>query len=720
MFPLKNKLRLIGSVLGLATDEDSIIGADNFYNVATFSLQNKAIDQSLQLSKDAEPLHPFSKSIAVSHKNGKVAIGFASIPKGIVLKTKPKIAPIAALNWQKLEISKIAFSHDDSHLATGGEDGRVLVYMGENYHLLLSLPPFPDTISTIAFSESGTLIFSACFGKTAMVFDILKNAKIVDFKTDCVVEDAFFYDENTKLFCVTKNGTFTYDIRKQKYLCQNALQNSWLTTCQKLPGEEFAVIGGKYNPLRLIHISDNALVDVIPSEYSGATSLFLDNNLLYTGYSNGTIEIVQINAGEEEMLESLAKDDLKSCLKLIKEKNIFLQTLPQYREKLDSLWKDKLLEAIDLLAKDKLQEAQSLVESFMHDSRKKEEFDYYWRQKASVARFMDLIEEKNYTEAYHLIKQYPYLQNTMAYAQLEELWEKTFELAKKLLAQDAQHNIHKAQDLLKPFANIKDKKEAITTLLRNVDKFLQADKEFKAKNFVEYFKLCERFPFLQGTRSYKNALLIGSQITQRISSLENQNDYHKALEVCKLLHAMFPFKNIATEKSKVIGLKQEFSQYCASKQLSKAFEMAETHFELRSMLEYKALYEDFRNHGKTAFASASNGDGRGAVNALKEYLNIDCWQDKIASILKIAYLNEFLQNANQKDKNINWKESFLYYIERYGKDEELKKVASEMGLEGLLESIDKEGNPQGYLSASLAESLLCIDNQPPQIHQNKG
>ncbi|OCR03348.1 hypothetical protein BA184_04440 [Helicobacter pullorum] len=717
MFPLQNKLRLIGSVLGVATNQNSIICADNFYNISTFSLSTKTIDKALQVAKKAEPLHPFSKSIAIGNVSGKVATGFATTPKGIVLKTEPQIAPISLLTWQKLEISKIAFSQDDNYLATGGEDGRVLVYTGDNYHLLLSLPPFPDYISSIVFSDGGTLIFSACFGKSAMIFDILKNTKIVDFKTDFVVEDAFFYDEDTKLFCATKNGTFTYDIRKQEFISKNTLQNSWLTVCKKLPGEKFAIIGGKYNPLHIIKISDHSVVDVIPSEQIGATSLFLDKNTLYAGYCSGYIEIIQIDKDKDEMLEFIAQNDLKSCLKLIQEKNLFLQILPQYIQKLDSLWKENLLQAIDLLAKDKLQEARNLVESFMHDPKKKEEFNYYWLQKESVAHFMDLIEAKNYAEAYNLIKQYPYLKDTIAYAQLEELWEKSFELAKRLLAQDAQHNLNQAQELLKPFSNVKGKKDSITMLLRNVDKFLQADKEFKAKNFIEYFKLCEKFPFLQETRIYKNALLIGNQLSQNIASLENKGDYNKALEICKLLSAMFPFKNIATEKSKTIQLKQEFIQYCTTQKLSKAFEMAESHFELHSLPEYKKLYEDFKIQDRSAFAFASKGDGKGTLDTLKNYLYIDCWKDKVASILKIAYLTEFIQNANQDSKNINWKETFQYYIERYSKDEEIKKVAAEMGISDILNSIPFDGNPKGYLNAIIADSLLCIDNQPLHEYQ---
>ena len=119
------------------------------------------------------------------------------------------------------------------------------------------------------------------------------------------------------------------------------------------------------------------MVDVIPSEQIGATSLFLDKNTLYAGYCSGYIEIIQIDKDKDEMLEFIAQNDLKSCLKLIQEKNLFLQILPQYIQKLDSLWKENLLQAIDLLAKDKLQEARNLIESFLLFPKKNEEFYYY-------------------------------------------------------------------------------------------------------------------------------------------------------------------------------------------------------------------------------------------------------------------------------------------------------------------------------------------------------
>ena len=79
MFPVKSSLKLVGSVLGISTDKDSIICMDNFYNISTFSKENKVIDKALQLSKDVEPLHHFSKAVAISHATSKIVIDRKSV-----------------------------------------------------------------------------------------------------------------------------------------------------------------------------------------------------------------------------------------------------------------------------------------------------------------------------------------------------------------------------------------------------------------------------------------------------------------------------------------------------------------------------------------------------------------------------------------------------------------------------------------------------------------
>ena len=40
-----------------------------------------------------------------------------------------------------------------------------------------------------------------------------------------------------------------------------------------------------------------------------------------------------------------------------------------------------------------------------------------------------------------------------------------------------------------------------------------------------------------------------------------------------------------------------------------------------------------------------------------------------------------------------------------------------MGISDILNSIPFDGNPKGYLNAIIADSLLCIDNQPLHEYQ---
>ena len=726
MLPIKNHLRLVGSVLSIATNKTHIICIDNFYNISTFFLENKTIDKTLNLSKTAEPLHHFSKAVAVSNMDSKLGVGFAKTPKAIILSASPEITPIASLNWQKLEVSKVTFSKEDNFVSTGGEDGRVLLYSADDYGFLVGLPPFPDYVASIVFSDDDSLLFASCFSGKAIVFDVVKNRTLLDIECESIIEDALFFDNDTKLFCVTKSGhTIVYDLLEKEKTSEFHIQGAWLTVCQKLPNPNFAVVGGKNRSMYIINLHTNKIIDSIVMENLGLTAVFLDESILYVGHSDGAIDIIDLDAYKEEMLAVLNNDDLIGAVGLIREKNIFLQTLQEYVIKIETLWKTKLQEAIDLLATDKINEAREVIEPFMKDSKKKEEFDYYWQQKETVASFLDAIEANNLSEAYMLADKYPYLKETIAFSQIDSKWDKSFEVAKRLLAQDTQVNLPKAQELLNPFANVKCKKEAVMMLLRNTSKFLQAEEDYRAKHFEEYFKLCDRFPFLQETIIYKSALLIGEQIMQRINVLENQGDYQKANDVCKLLASMIPFKAVANDKLKILKLKLEFMQAYNENKLSELFAMAESNYELRSLSECRKLYDDFKAKEKIAFSFASKGKGKEALDSLKEYLYIECWRHKIASILKLAYLSEFILNAPGKVgaiEGISWKETFQYYIERYSKDEEIKKIAEEMGLIDVLDSIPFEGNREGYLSTIVADSLLSIDDKPLsqyEISENK-
>lgn len=722
MYVVAHKLHLVGSALAVGMSGKSLICIDNFYNVQSYRIDERLIEKSLTLTKAAEALHPFSKAATVSRESAQMAMGVSKSAVGAVLSAAGKqIAPIARLTWQKLEVCNVVFSPENTYLATGGEDGRVLLYSTKDFKLIQSLPPFPDYVSCIAFSDDEGLLFISCFGKISIILDLDTNRTLAEFETKSVVNDAMFFDNNTKALYVTQDGDITvFDIDKKTF-SRNTFPQTWFTVCEKI-NENFGVVGAKDNFLRIVRLSDGALVCAEDTQYNAGISSFYrdkfeEKEMLIVGFSDGNIQVIDLNEGTDKLNAVLEKNDLIGAYKLISETNVFLQTGELYNKKIDELWKEKLGEAIDLLAKDKFNEATDKVRPFMFDKKKKEEFDSYWHQKEFVAKFMDAIEAKNYIEAYALAEQNPQITETMVYENLEKYWNSCFQTAQKLLADDPEGHMRKAQETLRAFVTVPQKKVMIDSLMRNVDKYLLAEKEYKAKNFVEYFKLCDRFSFLKMTELYKRAMLVGDQVIRTISVLENQSNYDKALEICKLLESMPPFKEAAKEHKELLKQKKAFIALCQERKLTAAFDAVDANQELRMLPEYNELVLEFKAKAKRAMEFAMHGDGHGMLECIREYTYINFWKEKIASMLKIAYLAEFVNNSPKKENSnpeIDWRETFEYYIERYGKDEELKKVAAEMGLEATLNSISKKGNEKGYLTAIVADSLLSIGGEGPE------
>ena len=51
MFPIKGRIRLVGSALGIGFEKDSIICVDNFYNISKYTKDTYVVDNSI-FSKD--------------------------------------------------------------------------------------------------------------------------------------------------------------------------------------------------------------------------------------------------------------------------------------------------------------------------------------------------------------------------------------------------------------------------------------------------------------------------------------------------------------------------------------------------------------------------------------------------------------------------------------------------------------------------------------------
>ena len=328
----------------------------------------------------------------------------------------------------------------------------------------------------------------------------------------------------------------------------------------------------------------------IKNEHAGIASLAFSHGFLYIGCIDGTLLIIDYNEGKEELKDALATKNYKNAREAIN-KNVFLSIHPLTKI-FDEVWPDILNQAIDLLNKDEIEKAIEITAPFIVTQPKKNEFDFYLSQKEGAKTFLQLIEKKDYSKAYEMTKTMKFLTKTQAYEKLENIWNRAFFNAKKLLIENAKINQRLAEQYLAPFENT-PKKELIIQLLRNSDVFAKADNLIKQQNFKEYFSLTFQFSFLRETDLYKKVLLLGEKMLTNLIELEKNFQYQEAKKTAETLLVFPNLKRSANEKIVLMQQKENLLNAIEKKEVKKVYSMVDDIESLRSMPQFKDFTKDF-------------------------------------------------------------------------------------------------------------------------------
>lgn len=711
MIPLLHRTRVTGSIVGctIASDSDKIFMIDNLFHFYELDTEDLSFTKSIQLLKDAKGRHKFTRSLSTSTQ-GYLFISPSKSSTGVVLRDNKTVIKIASLKWHKASVSSSQFSPNGQYLATGGEDGKTFVFQLPSLKLASSLPPCPDYISAVVFDKGGEKLASASFDGVVTILD-LEVGRITDtVEVESVVEDGIFINGGSQFFFACRDGKVgIYNLETKKIIRQE-LGKEWFTRVQTTPDDQFIILGTKSNLLYIVRLEDFEVLHMLPLEHNGVSALEIGMDKLIVAFIDGYVEFYNLKKSLDTFQGLIDEGNLFDAIKLTKDENIFLSLLPVYTKAIEKQWKITLKEAIDLLATNKFQEAVSLVHPFMDDKRKKAEFSQYAQQVEAVSKFCDAWESKDVVTAYKIAEQTPEVKKLPFYDMLEEYFLQVFNAAKKLLIIDMNANLPKAQALLKPFLNVRSKKDVANSLLKESKRFYQADMLLKERKFAEFFKLAEKFPMLKQTNSYDKAMYMIPQVIDRVNQLISNKKYEKAIELSTFLSTLVPFKDVGAENLRLIENQQNFLTAIDDQDIKRAYDLALQEPRLQAMPEYTELNNTFKDLAKEATNLAGEGQSNKVIDLLNPYFEIEYWKDKIASIIKISYLYE-LDNAAQNKaafSDVNWKKSVGVYLDRFGLDEEISKICESHGLMDCLADTDK-GDPKGYLSLPYTYTVLIRD-----------
>ncbi len=686
MIEVKKLLNLNSALVYLKQNQsriDIISNKYTYYQIdkTTFKIGKKAV-----IEKDSS-IYQFSKVFDISNdllqaypkQNSKTLI-FIMDKQGlkIVSKLPLDITP-----------SIIKFSNNSKILLIGSIDGDILLYDVELKKIIYTFSPRSDEISAITFSKDDSLVAIGSFDKKIFIHDC-KNWNIIT-KIECksTPEDMVFSFDKKYLYCVQREGAVSaYCVQSAKVEYSKIFKDHWFSVIKSYISKDFALLGTRSNVLILFDLKSAKVVKNITLQNSGVTSVDFDKENFYASFADGGFLVSDMQKYKDEALVAIKLKDYIKAKELI-DKNIFLY-LDGTIDKLYECWDEVIKKIILLIELNEIEEAATLASAFLDNKEFNEEFSSYMSYKEEIAEFLHHVSLKHYAKAYQLANKYGYIKQLKKYQDLEELWHKSFNSAKKIIEKNPNSSaaIIRAKGALHDFLNVTSKKEMIDNLLSNSKLFFQAESLVKEKKFGEFFLLCQKYRFLENTKIYHKVISVSTLLLSNISKAILNKEYKSALLLANRLLEFLPIKDEVQSKINEIKAREKFDQFFKSKDIYNAFALIEKNRFLESSLEYVSLMSEFYDKNQEAKKLALSGDIKGVFDILDDYIDIEYLKDQIAFTLRLAYLNSITLALNSS--KIDWQKTFINYISMYGKDEDIKNIATKYGVLELFEEIKND------------------------------
>ena len=684
MIETKKLLNLGDPLVALKEYGDKVSIINNHYTYFQLDKFSFKIDKKAIIEKDASA-HQFSKKFDISKNNLQV------YPKQhsknmIFVKDNHRLKIVANL---KLDInpSIVKFSHNSKMLLIGSSDGDIWLYDVNLKKIIYTFFPRADEISSIAFSKDDSLVAIGSFDKKILIHDCTNWEVLSTIECESTPEDMVFSFDKKYLYFVQREGEVSsYHVEDQQLKYTKKFNDQWFTLIKTHISDNFALLGTRSNILILFDLKSGKALKNITLQNSGINSIEFDDKNFFATFADGGFLVGEVQKYKDEALVAIKLKDYIKAKELI-DKNIFLY-LDGTIDKLYECWDEVLKKVIILLELNEIEEATALASAFLDNEEFNVEFSSYMSYKEEIAAFIQSVNTKHYASAYQIANKHEYIKQLKKYQDLEDLWHRSFNRAKKIIEKNPNNSsaIIRAKGAMHDFLNVKSKQEIIDNLLNNSKLFFQAETLVKEKKFSEFFTLCQRYKFLEDTTIYHKVISVSTLLLSNVSKAIANKDYDNALALANRLLGFLPIQDEVQTKIKEIQVIKQFDEALKNQDLLGAFLLIKSNKFLESFLEYSKLMRDFEECNERAKISALEGDVKKVFEILDEYIKIDYLKDQVAFTLRFAYLNS-IELALQ-DSSIDWEKTLINYINMYGKDEDIKNIALKHNVMEIFNKID--------------------------------
>ncbi|WP_333803795.1 WD40 repeat domain-containing protein [Sulfurospirillum sp.] len=658
-------------------DESTLQIIDNQAYLHTIDLNQIRINQNMPLCNTyTHTLFDYYKR-PFSVGNHLAYISFAKNNIENVIDTRFDSNPVSTFHFNKNEIvSKAAFSENDQFLITGNERGRSYIISPEDGIIQSELPITSDVISAVAISEEYKRAAYASFSHELVVYKINSFSIAFEQKLDDVIEMMTFLDEET-LLAITRGGkVIKIDLMRGKVILEKVLDhNVWPSVMVLSHSKKFIYIGTRESILFAVYVKTLDILYHVKLPYDGVTTLSRTQKYFIMGFKTGELLFYNHREFEEQFITYIKLKKIKEAC-LIFQKNIFLMSHRETK-KIYEYWLEEKETIVNLLSRGDIAQAQKIAEPFLFHPKCKLEFKEIEELQPDIMALHRYIRSIKYVPAYDLVKLKPELRQSSLFSQLESLWNKNLQKAQILLAREPLLNKDVAQESLRDFLDVEEKKPIIENMLKRSGIFTMAENSVKEKNFNFYFRLVAQNIFLESTPLYQKVLQVAERLQHEIVKYLEEKNYKQALILSDILHQFKPYQNQANRLKEVSKALLILEHQVTHKMLFEAVR-TQDQFQLQSHYALVEELEEMKKSFHTQQMVLINAKEYAKVYSnIEPYMQIAICKQNVSNIIRKMYIAQLQDAQHERNETVDWEKSFLTYLKFFPMDKLLVEFAKE-------------------------------------------
>ncbi|MFP4486686.1 MAG: hypothetical protein ACLFOC_06965 [Campylobacterales bacterium] len=667
-------IKLQSAILSITECSNRIIVIDNAYSVFFIDAETFDLIKSIKLIKKDLVLHPYSKPFATSCYKQNIAIPLPNNPKISLIDISRTISKKAIFSLHEDTVVAVAFSHRGSLLCGLDNLGRGYVLDTNNHRIIYRLPARPDSGSVTCFSPKSNLLFAAYYDKTFFIHDVTSNKELFSGRSDSVIEDGRFL-ENEKFLFINRGGEIGFIDSFKSSPKMFKISDKWLISLA-IVRDRYAIIGTKEGSILVFDIKSFDLILEVESRKVGITNITVKESRLWVGYIDGNIELFDYAEGVDSLVIHIDLKEYEKISELLERNNFLI--ICEEMERLEERFDEILRDCSALIAKGEEVKAIARAKPLFYNSEFKERFEELISQKDIVARLNKHYSATQYVPILVEADKTPWIKELDIYNEVYHSYKILYNKAKKMLFENYEDNQETVKKLLKPYMRVKSLNKEIVALLSNSQQLKMAESLVKEKKFRLYFNLTKKHTFLKDTTLYEKCIKIAEGLLQRTVQNLYEGNYKEAKDGLDFLSPIDEYKDVVKSIKKDMDMFIKFDEAINKDEIKEAFEIFEYNQQLRNRPLYSELIDKYMSIIDRSSEYVDSGNPIGAKKELDKLFDIDYCSNRVNQMMERCYINE-LQNKIKKS-DIDTKQSIQNIIDIFGITEDIKKVIKSFNL----------------------------------------